>query len=106
MAFAGAHDEIDAASVIAFVDDSDNPQHPPQWFVRTEEFACVNPAPFFSEELAVAPGDTVVFRYGVGIAVASADRAADVAGVARAVLQRGREGSGEFAAASIGAVTS
>ncbi|MCP2635159.1 PmoA family protein [Microbacterium sp. HD4P20] len=87
MAFAGRHDQIDAESVLAFVDHRDNPQHPPQWFVRTEEFACVNPAPFFSEELAVAPGETVVFRYGVGVADATADRAQDVAGLARDVLQ-------------------
>lgn len=86
MAFAGRHDEIDAESVIAIVDDRQNPHHPPQWFVRTEEFACLNPAPFFSEELAVAPGETTTFRYAVGIADAPADRAAAVADRAREAL--------------------
>lgn len=86
MAFAGRHDEIDAESVVAIVDDGDNPRHPPQWFARSEEFACLNPAPFFSEELAVAPGETVVFRYAIGIADAAAADAGDVAAAARGVL--------------------
>ncbi|MDY0908572.1 PmoA family protein [Microbacterium sp. CFBP9034] len=91
MAYAGKHDGVDAESVIAVVDDSANPQHPPQWFVRTEEFACINPAPFFSEELAVAPGETVTFRYAVGIADAAAPRAAEIAALARSVLVDGRD---------------
>ena len=68
MGFAGRHDEVDAASLIVMVDAAANPHHPPQWFARSEEFACLNPAPFFSEELVVAPGETVTFRYGVAIA--------------------------------------
>ncbi|MGO7983974.1 hypothetical protein ACC691_39735, partial [Rhizobium johnstonii] len=32
------------------------------------EFACLNPAPFFSEELEITDGASVTFRYGVGIA--------------------------------------
>jgi hypothetical protein len=86
MAYAGRHDVIDAESVVAVVDDRENPRHPPQWFVRSEEFACINPAPFFSEELAVSPGETVVFRYAVGVADAAADRAAEVADLARDAL--------------------
>ncbi|MET0296344.1 MAG: PmoA family protein [Microbacterium sp.] len=86
MAYAGRHDAIDAESVIAIVDDRENPRHPPQWFARSEEFACLNPAPFFSEELEVAPGETVVFRYAVGIADADAAAAAEVASAARDVL--------------------
>ncbi|KAA9089181.1 DUF6807 domain-containing protein [Microbacterium radiodurans] len=89
MAFAGRHDEIDAESVLAFVDDAANPQHPPQWFVRTEEFACINPAPFFSEEVPVEPGRTVVFRYAVAVADGTAERAAEIAGLARGVLAEG-----------------
>ena len=34
-------------------------QHPPQWFARTEEFACLCPAPFFSEEHTVESGATI-----------------------------------------------
>ena len=86
MAYAGHNDGVDAESVIAFVDHRDNPHHPPQWFVRTEEFACVNPAPFFSEELDISSGETVTFRYAVGIAHATASRAAETASLARATF--------------------
>lgn len=49
-AFRGRHDVTGRQSTVVMVDDTDNPQHPPQWFVRSEEFACLCPAPFFSEE--------------------------------------------------------
>ena len=90
MGFAGRHDEIDATSLIVMVDDADNPHHPPQWFARSEEFAGLNPAPFFSEELVVPAGETAVFRYGVGIADADADAAAALAAAVRDVLRSGR----------------
>ncbi|HWS38657.1 MAG TPA: PmoA family protein [Actinoplanes sp.] len=67
-AFRGKHDGTGRASTVLIVDDSANPHHPPQWFARTEEFACLNPAPFFSEELDLPDGDTVRFRYAVVIA--------------------------------------
>ena len=40
-AFQGRHDETGAHSTVVIVDDRDNPRHPPQWFARTEEFACL-----------------------------------------------------------------
>lgn len=86
MAFEGRHDVIDATSLIVMADAADNPHHPPQWFARSEEFAALNPAPFFSEEVHVAAGETVVFRYGVGIADADADAAARIAGELRSLL--------------------
>jgi hypothetical protein len=64
-AFRGKHDETGTASTVVMVDDPANAQHPPQWFVRTAEFACLCPAPFFSEELEVAPGQELAFRYAV-----------------------------------------
>jgi methane monooxygenase PmoA-like len=88
MAFAGRHDETDARSLVLMVDDPANPNHPPQWFARTEEFACLNPAPFFSEELTVGNGATVRFRYGVGVADAGADEAPALADAVRQVLAR------------------
>jgi hypothetical protein len=88
MAFAGRHDETDAESLVLMVDDAANPNHPPQWFARTEEFACLNPAPFFSEELTVEQGATVRFRYGVGIADADASAAPALAEAVREVLAR------------------
>ncbi|MDT0342649.1 DUF6807 domain-containing protein [Streptomyces litchfieldiae] len=86
MAFAGRHDEDDAESLVLMVDHADNPHHPPQWFARSEDFACLNPAPFFSEELIVPDGETARFRYGVGIADASADAAAELASAIRKAL--------------------
>jgi hypothetical protein len=87
MGFAGQLDEVDASALIVMVDDAANPHHPPQWFARSEEFACLNPAPFFSDELIVAAGETVIFRYGVGIADADADDAAELADAVRGVLR-------------------
>jgi hypothetical protein len=86
MGFAGRHDEIDAGALIVMVDDTANPHHPPQWFARSEEFACLNPAPFFSEELVVAEGETVRFRYGVGIADAGVGEAGGLAASVRDVV--------------------
>jgi len=88
MAFAGRHDETDAESLVLMVDDTANPNHPPQWFARTEEFACLNPAPFFSEELTIEQGSTVRFRYGVAIADADASAAPALAEAVREVLAR------------------
>ncbi|GAA1924983.1 PmoA family protein [Microbacterium aoyamense] len=67
MGFVGAHDGDDASSLVLILDHADNPHHPPQWFARSEEFAALNPAPFFSEEFETAPGATATFRYGVAI---------------------------------------
>jgi hypothetical protein len=74
-AFRGRHDETGRASTIVMADDRDNPRHPPQWFARTEAFACLNPAPFFSEELELADGATLRLRYAV--LVATGDRGDD-----------------------------
>jgi hypothetical protein len=88
MGFTGRHDETDAASTVVMVDDPANLQHPTQWFARSEEFACLCPAPFFSEEHVVEPGATMRLRYGVVIAdgAADSDRAARLAEAAAAQL--------------------
>ncbi|MGP3967778.1 DUF6807 family protein [Streptomyces sp. 6N223] len=65
---AGRHDEDDAESLVLMADHAGNPRHPPQWVARSEAFACLNPAPFFSEELIVPDGETARRRQGVGIA--------------------------------------
>ncbi|WP_438854232.1 DUF6807 domain-containing protein [Agromyces sp. M3QZ16-3] len=75
MGFTGRHDESGTASTIVMVDDPGNLQHPPQWFARSEEFACLCPAPFFSEEHLIEPGATMALRYGVVIADGEADPA-------------------------------
>lgn len=86
MAFEGRHDVVDATSLIVMADAAANPHHPPQWFARSEEFAALNPAPFFSEELHLPAGDTVVFRYAVGISDADAEAAPGIAAGLRLLL--------------------
>ncbi|MGM1029057.1 MAG: PmoA family protein [Actinomycetota bacterium] len=86
MGFTGTHDETAEESLLVMLDAAENPHHPPQWFARSEDYACLNPAPFFSKELEVGAGETVRFRYGVGIADAGAERAPGLAASLRAVL--------------------
>ena len=71
------------------VDDTANPQHPPQWFMRNELFAGVNPAPFFSDEVPFGAGQTLTFRYAVVIAdgLADPDRGEALAGLGRTALR-------------------
>lgn len=90
MAFAGRHDETEASSLVLMLDAADNPHHPPQWFARSEEFACLNPAPFFSEELEIVAGDTARFVYGVGIADGGPEKAPALADAVRHVVARYR----------------
>ncbi len=86
MGFAGRHDQVDATSLLVMVDAASNPHHPPQWFARSEEFAALNPAPFFSDEFTIGPGDTATFRYAVGIADADENAAAALAARLRVLL--------------------
>ncbi|MGW0784397.1 DUF6807 domain-containing protein [Streptomyces sp. NPDC002913] len=94
MGFSGQHDGPGGASTVVMVDDTANPQHPPQWFMRTEAFGCANPAPFFSEEVPFAPGQTLAFRYAVVIAdgAAGPDRARLLAGLGRDALSQDTQG--------------
>lgn len=68
MAFAGKHDDHGRSSTLAFVDGPDNAETPVKWFVRSTPFACVCPAPFFSEEVPVEDGQTLLRRYAVVVA--------------------------------------
>ncbi|WP_105566487.1 DUF6807 domain-containing protein [Microbacterium halophytorum] len=86
MAFEGRQDATDATSLVLMLDDAANPHHPPQWFARSEEYAALNPAPFFSEEVVIRAGESAAFRYGVGIADADAGGAQDLLGSVRRVL--------------------
>ncbi|WP_285042662.1 PmoA family protein [Plantibacter sp. LMC-P-059a] len=90
MGFTGLQDGTAAASSVVMVDDERNPAHPPQWFARTEEFAGLCPAPFFSEELPFRDEETLEFRYAVVIADGDgADgRAASLARSGRDALRR------------------
>jgi hypothetical protein len=68
LGFTGRHDETGRDSTLVFVDGPENLGHPTQWFVRSQMFACVCPAPFFSTEVPVAPGQAVSLRYAVVVA--------------------------------------
>jgi len=89
MGFTGRHDQSGRSSSLIMVDDTANLQHPPQWFMRNELFAGVNPAPFFSEEVSFGPGQTLQFRYAVVVADGAADpeRGETLAGLGRAALR-------------------
>ncbi|GIG21444.1 hypothetical protein Cch01nite_21680 [Cellulomonas chitinilytica] len=88
MGFVGQHDDVGRASSVVMVDAADNPQHPPQWFARTELFGCLAPAPFFSTEVPFGPGDTLRFRYAVAVADGAVDEtgAAALADLGRGIL--------------------
>ncbi|HYO20725.1 MAG TPA: PmoA family protein [Dermatophilaceae bacterium] len=90
MGFTGQQDGTASHSTLVMVDDTANPQHPPQWFMRNEWFAGVNPAPFFSEEVPFGPGETLQFRYAVVIAdgPADPDRGQKLADLGRAALRQ------------------
>lgn len=73
MGFSGKHDEDVRSSSLVIVDDAGNLHHPPQWFVRSEDFAAVCPAPFFSEAVNFEPGQTLRLRYAVVVSDGDAD---------------------------------
>jgi hypothetical protein len=68
MGFTGRHDEHGRSSTVLFVDGPDNSGRPTQWFVRSEPYACLCPAPFFSAEVPVAADATLRLRYAVVVA--------------------------------------
>ncbi|MFV0632634.1 PmoA family protein [Demequina sp.] len=65
MGFRGTHDGDGAVSTVVIASHPENSAHPPPWFVRSEDFACLNPAPFFYEERVLAPGGVLHERYSV-----------------------------------------
>lgn len=73
LAFVGQHDDSCRHSTVLIADDTTNAQHPPEWFARSEPFACFGPAPFFSAEVTFASGTTMKNRYAVVIADGDSD---------------------------------
>lgn len=80
MGCSGRHDGNDAASTLVIVDRGDNPGGVPRWFARSAQFAALCPAPFFSQEVAFLPGQTLTFAYAVVVAdgPSDPDRAAEL----------------------------
>jgi hypothetical protein len=62
-----------AAATVVMADRAGNPRHPTPWFARSDEYAGLCPAPFFSEPLDVPAGEKVRFGYSVVIADGPAD---------------------------------
>ncbi len=88
LCFVGQHDETCRFSTVVMVDDPASGQPEPEWFARSEPFACMGPAPFFSQEVLFRAGSSLRFRYGVVIADGTSDagRAEALAAAARDVL--------------------
>lgn len=81
MGFVGQHDGDGAVSTVIMADLNETPK----WFVRSNIFACLGPAPFFDEEVPVAADETLSLRYDVIVADGGSDatRAADLVAAAR-----------------------
>ncbi|MFN3866397.1 MAG: PmoA family protein [Demequina sp.] len=75
LGFVGKHDGDNSSSTLVFVDPGDNAGGTPRWFVRSNIFGCVCPAPFFTDEIELAPGETAQFRYAVVVADGESDLA-------------------------------
>ncbi|HEU4668297.1 MAG TPA: PmoA family protein [Arthrobacter sp.] len=74
LAFVGQHDGTCRHSTVLIADDTANAQHPPEWFARSEPFACFGPAPFFNREVTFTASGTMVNRYAVVIADGYSDQ--------------------------------
>jgi hypothetical protein len=75
LGYTGRHDGHGRASTLVFCDRPENFSAPSQWFVRTGSYACVCPAPFFSEEHPLEAGQTLELGYDVLIADGALDAA-------------------------------
>lgn len=86
LGYTGRHDGHGRASTLVFCDRPENFSAPSQWFVRTDRYACVCPAPFFSEECPLEAGQTLELGYDVLVADGElhAARCGELAGLAAA----------------------
>lgn len=71
LGFRGQHDDHGDFSTLVFVAPDE-----PKWFVRSQPFAAVCPAPFFDREVPVAPDQELSYGYTVVIADGAPDPAA------------------------------
>jgi Methane oxygenase PmoA len=89
LAFTGQHDEHARHSGLTFLEDRSNPGFPNQWFVRSEPFACLGSAPFFSEVVALPDGESLKYRFAIVVSDGKLDaaRATAHAEAGRAALE-------------------
>lgn len=80
LAYSGEHDGCDGHATVVFEHARANDHlgekgtHPAHWFVRNDPFAAVAPSWAFSDELVLAPGDTLTRGYRVHVADGAWDR--------------------------------
>lgn len=68
LAFVGAHDGVDRSSTLVFEQIVPSDRFRTQWFVRSEEFAAVNPSWAFERTFPLAPGEQLQIGYRITIA--------------------------------------
>jgi hypothetical protein len=73
LAYVGRHDGHGGASTLLFADSPANFCFPCQWFVRSDVYACVCPAPFFSTEYLVGDGCSLQLGYDLLVADGALD---------------------------------
>lgn len=73
LAYIGRHDGSGAYSTLIFIDRPQNLQHPTQWFVRDDPYACISPAPFFDTKYELPAGAALRLRYDVVIGTGAWD---------------------------------
>lgn len=71
VAYVGQHDEVERSSTLAFAHAPENDLDAAHWFVRTGDFAGVNPSWAFHRTFDLAPGESFRRRYRVVVAVGS-----------------------------------
>ncbi|MFE2774033.1 DUF6807 domain-containing protein [Microbacterium resistens] len=79
LAFVGAHDGVDRSSTLVFEPILTPDRIATRWFVRSAEFAIVNPSWAFTEPFPLAPGESIDIAHRVTVA----DGAWDVEDVER-----------------------
>ena len=75
LAYTGRHDGTGRDSTLVFADHQENFSYPSEWFVRTSVYACLCPAPFFSEEYPLRAGQDLTLAYDVIVADGALDEA-------------------------------
>ncbi|MHA7984974.1 DUF6807 domain-containing protein [Rathayibacter sp. CAU 1779] len=90
--FSGRHDAVDDSSTVVFVDQTPRQDFDTKWFVRSEPFACINPAPFFDRVRVVDAAETIELRHAVVIAdgASDCDRMAALADAAATATETAR----------------
>jgi hypothetical protein len=90
MGVSGLAGNSSAGITVVMVDGRQNVRTPPEWFVGTEDYICLCPAPFFSTEYELEPGARLTLNYAVVVAdgVSGPHRGATLAQLGYAAMSR------------------